>query len=65
MEVIVILVLVSLGLVAAAILLLLARVHAGDLDHGDRLSLLPLEPDDAGAAATPPAGPRPGGKEPR
>ncbi|MFN8179342.1 MAG: cytochrome oxidase [bacterium] len=46
MEVIVLLVFVSLTLVAGAILLLLSRVHAGDLDHGDRLSLLPLENDE-------------------
>lgn len=57
MDVVVILVLVSLTLVAAAILLLLSRIHAGDLDHGDRLSLLPLEPDEAGPAAPNPAGP--------
>ena len=60
---IVILVFVSLGLVAAAILLLLSRVHAGDLEHGDRLSLLPLEPDESGPEADPPlAGPGPGGR---
>jgi hypothetical protein len=51
LEVIVILVFVSLGLVAAAVLLLLSRVHAGDLEHGDRLSLLPLEPDETGPPA--------------
>ena len=50
MEVIVILVVISLGLVVAAILLLLSRVHAGDLEHGDRLSLLPLEAEDTAPA---------------
>ncbi len=61
MEVIVILVFISLGLVAAAILLLLSRVHAGDLEHGDRLALLPLEEErSAPAAPRHGAGPVPG-----
>jgi hypothetical protein len=62
MEVIVLLVFISLVLVIAALVLLFARVHGGDLDHGDRLSLLPLEND---APVEPPAGDAPGsqGKE--
>ncbi len=44
-DVLIILVFVSLVLVAAAILFLFSRVHGGDLDHGDRLSLMPLDDD--------------------
>jgi hypothetical protein len=47
MEVIVVLVFISLGLVGAALLLLFSRIHGGDFEHGERLSLLPLEPDEA------------------
>ena len=58
---IVILVFISLGRVAAAILLLLSRVHAGDLEHGDRLSLLPLEEERTSPAVSRRgAGPDPG-----
>ncbi|HMB68213.1 MAG TPA: cytochrome oxidase [bacterium] len=46
MEVIVILVFISLVLVAGALLLLFSRVHEGDFEHGERLSLLPLEIDE-------------------
>jgi cbb3-type cytochrome oxidase maturation protein len=49
MEVIVILILVSLGLVAAGLLFFASRVREGDFEHGERLSLLPLEPDEAPA----------------
>lgn len=45
MDVLIILVFVSLVLVAGAILFLFSRVHGGDMDHGDRLSLLPLDDD--------------------
>jgi len=61
MEVIVLLVFVSLVLVAGAILLLLSRVHAGDLDHGDRLSLLPLENDETVPSPAPRISDLPGG----
>jgi hypothetical protein len=47
MEVIVVLVFISLGLVGAALILLFSRVHGGDFEHGDRLSLLPLEADES------------------
>lgn len=43
---------VSLGLVAGALLLFAAGWRQRDLDHADRLSLLPLE-DDAPPAGTP------------
>ncbi|MEZ5065083.1 MAG: cytochrome oxidase [bacterium] len=51
MEVIVLLVFVSLVLVLGAVVLLFSRVIGGDLDHGDRLSLLPLESDVAVTSA--------------
>ena len=47
MEVIPILVLCSLGLVGAALAGYLWSVRAGDTEQADRLSLLPLEEDDA------------------
>lgn len=43
---IVILVFISLGLVGAALLMLVSRIHGGDFEHGERLSLLPLEADE-------------------
>jgi hypothetical protein len=45
MEVAVLLLFVSLLLVAGSVLFFLTRVKDGDFEHGDRLSLLPLEPD--------------------
>jgi hypothetical protein len=45
MDVLILLVFVSLVLVAGALVLFLSRIHGGDFDHSDRLSLLPLEPD--------------------
>lgn len=46
MEVIVVLVFISLVLVAGALLLLFSRIQGGDFEHGERLSLLPLEVDE-------------------
>jgi len=46
MEVIVILVFISLVLVAGSLLLLFSRIQQGDFEHGERLSLLPLEVDE-------------------
>lgn len=43
---IVVLVFISLVLVVGALLLLFVRIHEGDFEHGDRLSLLPLEADE-------------------
>jgi hypothetical protein len=37
---------VSLILVGAGAILLVKLVRGGDFDHGDRLSLLPLDEDD-------------------
>jgi len=47
MEVIVILVFISLVLVTGALVLLFSRIRQGDFEHGERLSLLPLEADEA------------------
>lgn len=55
MEVIIVLVFTSMVLVAGALLFLFARIRGGDFEHGDRLSLLPLEADEV-----PPAGGREG-----
>lgn len=57
MEVIVILVFISLVLVVGALLFFIISVRQGDLEHGDRLTLLPLEQDDAETPAG--AAPRP------
>ena len=46
MEVIIILVFFSLSLVIAGLIFFFNRLHAGDFEHGERLSLLPLEDDD-------------------
>jgi nitrogen fixation-related uncharacterized protein len=42
-DVVIVLVFVSLVLVTAAVVLFIMRVKAGDFEHGDRLSLLPLD----------------------
>ncbi len=52
MDVLILTVFVSLILALGAVVLLLNGIHGGHLDHGDRLSLLPLE-DDEGPAGTP------------
>jgi hypothetical protein len=46
-EVLIVTIAVSLALVVAALLFLAQRVKQGDVEHGDRLSLLPLEDDAA------------------
>ena len=46
MDVVVILVFISLVLVGAAVAFFISRLRGGDFDHGDRLSLLPLEDDE-------------------
>ena len=53
MDVLILTLFVSLVLVAAAVLFLALRIRGGDFDHGDRLSLLPLEDDDAAVPETP------------
>ncbi len=46
MDVLVVTLFVSLMLVIAGLVLFILRMRAGDFEHGDRLSLLPLEDDD-------------------
>jgi hypothetical protein len=53
-DVVVILIFISLILVAGAVAFFVSRLRGGDFDHGDRLSLLPLE-DDTGSPAEEPA----------
>ena len=65
MEVIVILVFISLCLVTAGLVFFVSRIRQGDFEHGDRLSLLPLEADET-PATTPSttAVPGHGGEDP-
>ena len=46
MDIIIALVFISLTLVAAGLVFFFTRLFEGDFEHGDRLSLLPLEDDD-------------------
>ncbi|MBK8167397.1 MAG: cbb3-type cytochrome oxidase assembly protein CcoS [bacterium] len=46
MEVIIILVFFSLTLVIAGLIFFFNRLHQGDFDHGERLSILPLADDE-------------------
>jgi len=46
MDIVIVLVFISLMLVIAGLLFFFTRLFQGDFDHGDRLSLLPLEDDD-------------------
>lgn len=46
MDVIVALVFISLTLVIAGLVFFFSRLVEGDFEHGERLSLLPLEDDD-------------------
>lgn len=48
MQVLIITVFASLVLVVGAVLFLASRARQGDFEHGDRLSLLPLQSDDPG-----------------
>ena len=45
MDVVILLVFISLGLVAASLLFFVHRLREGDFDHGERLALAPLEED--------------------
>ncbi|MEZ4647852.1 MAG: cbb3-type cytochrome oxidase assembly protein CcoS [Candidatus Eisenbacteria bacterium] len=45
MDVLIILLFISLVFVTGAVLLFLRGVMSGDFEQGDRVSLLPLEPD--------------------
>ena len=46
MDVIIALVFISLTLVVAGLVFFFSRLFEGDFEHGERLSLLPLEDDD-------------------
>jgi len=46
MDIIIALVFISLTLVVAGLVFFFSRLFEGDFEHGDRLSLLPLEDDD-------------------
>ncbi|MEM9553602.1 MAG: cytochrome oxidase [Acidobacteriota bacterium] len=46
MDILIITLFVSLLLVVAGLVLFVLRLSAGDFEHGDRLSLLPLEQDE-------------------
>ncbi|MFO7609126.1 MAG: hypothetical protein R6X35_07990 [Candidatus Krumholzibacteriia bacterium] len=46
MDVIIALVFISLTLVIAGLVFFFSRLVEGDFEHGERLSLLPLEDDD-------------------
>jgi nitrogen fixation-related uncharacterized protein len=46
-DVLIVLVFVSLVLVTAAVAMFIMRVKAGDFEHSERLSLLPLDDDRA------------------
>lgn len=46
MDVIIALVFISLTLVVAGLVFFFSRLFQGDFEHGERLSLLPLEDDD-------------------
>lgn len=50
MDVLILTEFVSVLLVVGAVILLLNAIYGGHIDHGDRLSLLPLE-EDAGPTA--------------
>lgn len=54
MDVLILTLFVTLVLVAGAVLLLVRSIRQGDLEHGDRLSLLPLEEDLPGEGANDP-----------
>ena len=45
MDIIIVLVFISLTLVVAGLVFFFSRLFEGDFEHGDRLSLLPLEDD--------------------
>ncbi len=62
MDVVILLVFISLGLVAASLLFFFHRLKEGDFDHAERLALAPLDDGppapstDDGMAVSPPAG---------
>jgi cbb3-type cytochrome oxidase maturation protein len=53
MDVVILLVFISLMLVAAALAFFIYRLREGDFEHGDRLSLAPLNNDEPAPERTP------------
>ena len=53
MNIIIALVFISLTLVAGGLVFFFSRLLEGDFEHGDRLSLLPLDADDGTKPADP------------
>ena len=51
MDVVILLVFISLGLVAASLFFFFHRLKEGDFDHADRLSLAPLDDEPAATDA--------------
>ena len=46
MDILIVTLFISALLVVAGLVLFVLRLDAGDFEHGDRLSLLPLRPDE-------------------
>jgi hypothetical protein len=53
MDVLIVTVFVSLVLVVGGLLFFVSRLRDGDFEHGDRLSLLPLQDDDKPGMGSP------------
>lgn len=53
MDVLILTLIASLALAAGGVFFLIKRIRAGDVEHGDRLSLLPLADDDPGQRTNP------------
>ncbi len=54
MDVVILLVFISLGLVAASLFFFVHRLAAGDFDHAERLALAPLDDDSPLSSDDPP-----------
>lgn len=54
MDVVILLVFVSLVLVVGALLFFISRLKDGDFEHGERLSLLPLDEEETSEDSTRP-----------
>ncbi len=52
MDVVILLVFVSLVLVVGALLFFISRLKDGDFEHGERLSLLPLDEEETSGVST-------------
>ena len=63
MDILIVTLFVSLVLVMAGLVLFVLRLRAGDFDHGDRLSLLPLSEDEISNPSGDPPAERPSGSD--